>query len=311
MKTGTSEPYETVGLVGETWDYGYTPQLVFGSWFGNADNTPMDSALRSYYVSVNTVKDFMVAYHENLPVEEFTRPDGIASASLCVPSLLRAGAGCPIKTPNDLWATRSLPSKDDDWWQVTRIDRRTGKPATPTTPSRFVVEQRTIRVPNDVPEFIREQALEWGKAQNPQNTTPTPDNGDDDDNGENFLALALTSPAEASPISGIVSIGGSASSSDFQSYRLEFRSESQPGDWLLISQSSNPIEEGVLGRWNTFALQPGLYTVRLILVDERQGEVSTQLQLLVVDETIVTPVPDNGQGGGNQGRGRGRGGDDD
>jgi membrane peptidoglycan carboxypeptidase len=283
-KTGTSEPYETIGLIGETWTYGFTPQMVFGTWFGNADNTPMQN-ITSYYVSANTTRDFMIAYHENLPVEEFARPDGVASASECIPSGLKPTPNCPQTTPNDLFAASSLPSKDDDWWQLGKIDTRTGRPATPSTPARFVEEQHFLHVPDGVPEFIREQALEWvNEFKAKPGEVPTPQAP-----GAEF-ALAITSPGDGSPVSGITSINGSASSADFQSYRLEFRSESSPGDWLLITHSTSPIVGGVLGHWNTFALQPGLYAVRLVLVDSRVGETSTQIVLLVTVPPAATPT---------------------
>ena len=40
VKTGTSEPYEDSNDIGETWTYGYTPDLVAGVWAGNSDNSP-------------------------------------------------------------------------------------------------------------------------------------------------------------------------------------------------------------------------------------------------------------------------------
>src|SRR5690606_21038874 len=41
VKTGTSEPYENSRAIGETWTFGYTPDLVAGVWAGNSDNSPM------------------------------------------------------------------------------------------------------------------------------------------------------------------------------------------------------------------------------------------------------------------------------
>jgi membrane peptidoglycan carboxypeptidase len=191
MKTGTSEPYETIGLVGETWTYGYTPQFVFGTWFGNADNTPMTSATNSYQVSARTTREFMIAYHENLPVESFTQPEGLTRASACVPSGLRATASCPLTTPMD-WFAQPLAG-DDTWWTVAKVDVRTGKLATENTPRRFVVERRYLRVPDGVSEFARDDAVAWQYISGvPRGDAPT--EGTD----ENDLPFRIASPAGAS-----------------------------------------------------------------------------------------------------------------
>ncbi len=42
VKTGTSEPFNEgdscAGLIGETWGFAYSPDVVVGIWAGNADN---------------------------------------------------------------------------------------------------------------------------------------------------------------------------------------------------------------------------------------------------------------------------------
>jgi hypothetical protein len=312
MKTGTSEPYDTIGLIGETWNYGFTPQLVFGTWFGNADNTPMAN-ISSYYVSANTTRDFMVAYHENLPVETFAQPDGLARASVCIPSGLRPTPNCPQTTPNDLFAAHALPGKDDDWWQKERVDRRTGQPANDSTPQRFIEERVTLKLPDNVSGFERDDALQWARffnaKEDEENEQATP-------GAPQPEAVAITAPANAVPVTGVVAISGSATSPDFQSYRLEFRSVALQNDWLLIAHTTTPVQGGTLAQWNTVALAPGLYDVRLIVVDSRRGEIMTQVEVLVVDElptpeAAVTPATgagerDRGPPNGN-GRGRGRG----
>ena len=46
VKTGTSERSRDSRAIGETWTYGYTPDLVAGVWAGNADNSPSTTSSR-------------------------------------------------------------------------------------------------------------------------------------------------------------------------------------------------------------------------------------------------------------------------
>jgi membrane peptidoglycan carboxypeptidase len=67
VKTGTSEPFTQTGAnagkIGETWAFGYTPDLVVGVWAGNADNAPIDHIF-STSISFRAMRDILLeAYH--------------------------------------------------------------------------------------------------------------------------------------------------------------------------------------------------------------------------------------------------------
>jgi hypothetical protein len=284
IKTGTSEPYEQIGLIGDTWAVGYTPQLVVGAWFGNADNSPMQN-INSTSVSWRTVRDFATAFHEGLPVEAFSRPEGLSRASVCMPSGLKPTSNCGKTTPEDYFATSSLPSRDDDWWTTGRIDSRTGQPATDNTPQQFVVVTRTLRVPDGLSEFAREQALEWARAVGGIGRNGDGDHPDDENPG---VPVQITFPANAAPVQGVVTVAGRANSPDFQSYRLEYQ-PSSGGGFTQILQSSTPVDDGTLGDWDTSFLQPGIYTLRLVVVDGQAGDIATRIDVLVLSSGLVTP----------------------
>lgn len=284
VKTGTSEPYADSYNIGDTWAIAYTPQIVVGSWFGNADNSPMFD-ISSTSVSWRTVRDFMIDYHQDLAVEPFTKPAGLVKASVCIPSWLKPTPACPRTTPEDFFAGRALPKKEDDWWQLARIDTRTGKLASELTPPEYVEERRFLQLPGNLPEFERDQALEWANE-----LTASVGSAPTEQTEESDIPIAITSPANAAPVQGLVTITGRASSSAFVSYRLEFQSEAQPGDWTLITESDSRVADGALGTWDTSALSPGLYTIRLVLVDEERGEIITRVQVLVLAPTAPTPT---------------------
>ena len=85
VKTGTSEPYENSRAIGETWTYGYTPDLVTGVWAGNSDNSPVHNIL-STSISYRAVRDFMTEALANTPVSQFQRPPGLSEVETCTPS---------------------------------------------------------------------------------------------------------------------------------------------------------------------------------------------------------------------------------
>jgi membrane peptidoglycan carboxypeptidase len=282
MKTGTSEPYE-FNAIGDTWTIGYTPQLVFGTWFGNADNSPM-YGINSTTVSTATVKEFMAAYHAEQPVEQFTRPEGLSEASLCIPSWLLPTASCPVKTPNDLFATRSLPSKADDWWQVVLIDTRTNKLANDLTPEQFVEERRYLNIPSGLTEFAHDEAMGWQYVLQGTGGAPPTEQTDPSD-----IPAVINSPANGMQADGVLSVLGRASSEQFESYRLEYHSEG--GDWVLLMESTTPVEDGVLGVWDTTPLPVGLYTLRLTVVDGERGDLAFSVQIVVVAPGDAEPLP--------------------
>lgn len=286
MKTGTSEPYETIGLVGETWTFGYTPQLVFGTWYGNADNTPMSSGTNSYNGSAATVKQFMAAYHEGLPVETFARPEGVTRARACAPSGLKATGACPFASSED-WFAKPLTG-DDNWWTTARVDVRTGRLAAETTPSRFIVVRRYLRIPDGVSEFARDDALAWQQFAGVSRGTPPTETTD-----ENDMPSGITSPGDGDPVRGLINIRGTANSEAFESYRLQYQSPLNPGAWSTIGSGDVPVLRGVLGAWDTSVLIPGLYILRLHVSDGERGDLYTQVSVLVIstEEDDDPPTP--------------------
>lgn len=82
IKTGTSEPYDPkgphAGKIGETWAFGYTPDLVVGVWAGNSDNTPIVNIL-STSISFRAMRDILLEAYKDREVTQF-QPTGGAPA---------------------------------------------------------------------------------------------------------------------------------------------------------------------------------------------------------------------------------------
>lgn len=74
VKTGTTNDYR------DAWMIGYTPNLVFGAWAGNNDNSPMQKKVSGLIVGPMW-HDFMQYALQKVPTVSFTRSDNPAQST--------------------------------------------------------------------------------------------------------------------------------------------------------------------------------------------------------------------------------------
>ncbi len=265
VKTGTSEPYEESRAIGETWTYGYTPDLVAGVWAGNSDNSPMYN-ITSTSISYRALRDFMIEALTDVPSSSFERPGGLKDYDVCTPSNLKATPACGRRVKT-LLPESTAPKEDDTWWRRVKIDIRDGLLATELTPTQFVSERNGLVIPETVQGFARSQALEWTRYLN-IGVAPTEKSTGD-------APVRLTSPRQNQRLRDVIQITGEAASADFIAYRLEFGEGDPPVAWTLLLRSETPQPSGGLGLWNTDDLPDGTYTLRLVIEDRVRGELST------------------------------------
>lgn len=77
----------------------------------------------------------------------------------------------------------------------------------------------------------------------------------------------LTSPVPAEVLSGVVEVKGTANIPSFGFYKFEVSGPATGGNWNTISAGSSPVEDGVLGSWDTRLFTPGSYALRLVVFD--------------------------------------------
>jgi len=293
VKTGTSEPYENSRQIGETWTFGYTPDLVAGVWAGNSDNSPMSNIL-STSISWRAWHDFMTQANQILQIapKPFPRPTGVEERDVCWPSGKLATAACPKeRLTKALFASDSIPTDrnklalvTDSWWQLVKIDTRTGLLAAPGTPSAFVREESRLVLP---PEELAAwpDLRSWVASQGAQ-LAPTAE-----ESAAIASALAITAPGSGQTVSGTVAVAGKADSPDFQSYTLEYGSGENPSDWQQLQSSGSRAPSGVLGQWSTQTLTPGKYTLRLRVSDAKLGELRYVVTVTVTASSTPTRTP--------------------
>jgi penicillin-binding protein 1A len=88
-KTGTSDNFA------DNWFVGYTPQITAGCWVGFDDKTSIGKNQTGSTNALPIWTDFMIAAHENLPVENFTEPSGIVHIKICTETGKKATPYCP------------------------------------------------------------------------------------------------------------------------------------------------------------------------------------------------------------------------
>lgn len=295
VKTGTSEPYDPrgpfAGKIGDTWAFGYTPDIVVGIWAGNSDNSPIVN-IYSTSISFRAMRDTLLAWYDGRPGTPFSRPEGVLEETVCVPSGMKPSPLCG-RTTKDLFAKDSLPKEEDNWWQRVRIDGRTGLLASPVTPSQFVQEQVMLVMPKELlqTDEDKQRAREWANALGiPLAPTEVSPAGGGPDTTTNLPAV-IFSPAPGQNVAGQVQVSGRANSSQFVSYRLEYGAGTSPTSWNTINQSNAKVDSGVLGIWNTQALSPGVYTLRLVVQDRERGQVVASVAVIVAAPSPVAGTP--------------------
>jgi membrane peptidoglycan carboxypeptidase len=265
VKTGTSEPFEELKAIGETWTYGYTPDLVAGVWAGNSDNSPMFN-ITSTSISYRALRDFMMEALADVPASQFERPGGLTEVDTCTPSGLKANATCGRRVKN-LLPTATAPKEEDNWWKRARIDIRDGLLATELTPPQFIQERFGISIPESVQGFAREQAVEWQRYGGASNAPTERSSGN--------APVVILGPRDGADVRGAVQIVGKADDPEFLAYRVEVGLGTPPLSWTPLLRSETPQPGGGLAIWNTTDIPDGIYTIRLVLETRNRGELST------------------------------------
>jgi membrane peptidoglycan carboxypeptidase len=149
------------------------------------------------------------------------------------------------------------------WQQPANLERRSACGATQASAGRddasaVCVEDLVVKVPVAFELPGRPAVL----APTAAPSAPSVSRGGDPN-------ASISSPA--GQVSGVVPIFGTAATGQMQFYRLEFGRGASPDSWSSIGQWSLPVSGGQLAAWNTQALQPGTYTLRLVVQDGARG----------------------------------------
>jgi hypothetical protein len=91
----------------------------------------------------------------------------------------------------------------------------------------------------------------------------------------------IASPGINAVVSGMVPIIGTATHENFQFYKLEYGSGTDPSVWSYFDGADRAVQGGRLGTLNAGALAPGTYSVRIVAVD-KSGNFPPPCQTVIV-----------------------------
>jgi len=95
--------------------------------------------------------------------------------------------------------------------------------------------------------------------------------------------LEISSPADGDAVSGTVEIIGTVNVEDFGSYKYEY-STTGAVDWVTIAAGNSLKLDENLGYWFTSALQPGIFFLQLVPLDN----VGEELTPCIITVEVVT-----------------------
>ena len=271
-KTGTTDDYR------DAWTIGYTPDLVTGVWVGNSSGKPM-KRIYGGRAAAPIWHDFMEEALQGTPAHEFLMPDGMESAEICPVSGKLRGDKCPPAV-KEIFVAGTAPTLPCDIHTDVRLCSVSGKRAGEFCPSNIVYTQY-----NEVyPVEYRAWAEAQGKPQPPS---------DPCDVHTRAPHVEITEPQDGSMLQGIVPILGSARMDDMHHYEVQLGIGDNPFSWMLLQQQSVVLENGVLAAWNTWEIDSGVYSLRVVALDRHgNSAASPAVRVVVVNPTpTVTPTP--------------------
>jgi hypothetical protein len=96
--------------------------------------------------------------------------------------------------------------------------------------------------------------------------------------------IDLTSPEPASEVSGVIELQGTVDIPSFGFYKYEV-SPLASQTWATIAAGTTAVRNGTLGRWDTTALTPGDYMLRLVATNNE----GTLLPACIITLHIISP----------------------
>jgi len=137
-KTGTTNDYR------DGWTIGYTPSLVTGVWVGNNDNEAMKGKAAGGNVAAPIWNEYMRNALADSPVETFNEPE-------------------IVELPQKPMLNGSVGGET-----IVKIDKATGKLATPSTPLNFI-EEKKIQEVHSILHYVNNNNILGAIPEHPEN----------------------------------------------------------------------------------------------------------------------------------------------
>ncbi len=289
-KTGTTNDFR------DNWTIGYTPDVVVGTWVGNADYTPMQgtSGLTGAAPIWNSFMQTTIQQLTGGNPTPFQTPTGIIQQVICTESGTEPSQWCPNQRSEIFVAGQPPLPQSQDLWKKANIDTWTGLLASPACKD-FTDNKLGLNVSDPwAVKWIKEtdQGRNWANDigfSDPIFFTPQQVCAETDSRP----IIEINSPGNGSVItSSPLSIYGRAdATSNFSEYWLQWGRGYDPVDWDLLREENDPVRQpDEIYEWDVSGLEAGVVSVRLRVLST-EDTYAERIITLDLQVPTATPTP--------------------
>lgn len=280
----------------DLWTLGFSPNRVVGVWMGNInDVTTNTSGIAAAAPVWNSV---MRAALASSPPPQFTNPGGIVQAQVCsaTGAVYQQDQAYPCPAVNTEMFVQAMPppSAANAFIQNTPIDTWSGLVATQYCPDNVIT--RLVLITNDPtagPWVNSPAGASFAASVGLQPPNISPPAGECTPSTQNPV-IGISSPSTGQTVSGAVQINGQATASNFNRYQLEVSPANSGSFGIIYGPVGTPVQNGLLGQWDTSGVPNGAYDLRLTMFSSTGGTAQRSVTVVVnnVTPTLVpTPLP--------------------
>ncbi len=287
-KTGTTNDFR------DNWTIGYTPDVVVGTWVGNADYTPMQgtSGLTGAAPIWNSFFQTAVQNLTGGNPTPFIPPTGVVEQVICAVSGTEPSQWCPTQRSEYFVAAQPPLPKGYDLWQKANIDTWTGLLASPEC-ADFTENKMGLNVadPWGV-KWIQEtdQGRAWAESMG--FTDPiffTPQQACAGSDSRPLVFISTPNDGDVITASPLSIYGRADATSNFDYYRLEWGRGADPVDWDTLRERDNPVSQpDEIYEWDISEMDAGVVTLRLSIFSTEDTYAETKI---TIDLQVPTPTP--------------------
>jgi membrane peptidoglycan carboxypeptidase len=287
-KTGTTNDFR------DNWTIGYTPDVVVGTWVGNADYTPMQGT-SGLTGAAPIWADYMQTAIQQLTggnPTNFVKPAGVVERVICAVSGTEPSQWCPSQR-SEIFAADQLPlAKGYDLWQKATIDTWTGLLASPAC-NDFTENKMALNISDPwAIKWVKGNSTGQAWAENAGFRAPiffTPTKECTADDPRPLLSIASPDSGDLIEDSPLDVYGQADATDHFYMYRLEYGRGEDPVDWELIRKKKVPIDEPErIDEWDVSEVEAGTITLRLYMLSTEDTYAEVRIQL---NMQVPTPTP--------------------
>jgi membrane peptidoglycan carboxypeptidase len=304
-KTGTSGTPrgDAAQLVYDNWTLGYTPDLVTGVWIGNADYTPMVNTTGSTGAAPiwSQFMQFAAPIVSGGNLRGFAPPAGIMEKIICALSGTEPSQWCRGGQKREEFASDQPPlPPGKDLFRKVKIDTWSGLEASPACGEDFVEDVMAIRVDDPwARKWLQTgQGQDWLESNDlPRKPVFAPERECTANDPHPILEFSNLKDGQTITEPEVEILGTADATGGFKTWALDFGSSEDPGNWLQVVESSQPVRNDRLSLLDLTTVQNGVIFLRLRIVGPNDAYAEKIIRLIVqlpvppTDIPTATPIP--------------------